>query len=235
MFLSLIMKKIVVFSGAGMSAESGVDTFRDSQGLWGKYAIEEVASPQGWSANPDRVSEFYNLRRRQIIETDPNEAHKILAKLETYYDIQIITQNIDDLHERAGSTNVLHLHGNIRYAKSSGPNPEKEYYPIEGWELKKTNLCPEGFRLRPHVVWFGEQVPLMSKATAIMETAEICIIIGTSLSVYPAAGLIHYINPKAKTYLIDPGIKEKEIPHQIQIRKQGAVEGMQQLYTELIS
>ncbi|MEY4604011.1 MAG: hypothetical protein RIT43_1303, partial [Bacteroidota bacterium] len=157
-------KKLVIFSGAGMSAESGIQTFRDSDGLWEKFRIEDVATPEAWRKDPAMVQDFYNQRRKQILECTFNEAHALIAKLENHYDVQVITQNIDDLHERAGSTNVMHLHGNIRFAKSSGPGQEKAYYPVEGWELKLSDLCPDGYPLRPHVVWFGEEVPMYEKA-----------------------------------------------------------------------
>jgi len=157
-------RRLVLFSGAGMSAESGISTFRDSGGLWENYDIEDVATPQAFLKNPALVQSFYNQRRKQIIETQPNAAHSIIKELEADFDVVVITQNIDDLHERAGSKNVIHLHGNIRFAKSSGPNQEKKYYPIEGWELKKSDKCEDDYPLRPHVVWFGEEVPMIEIA-----------------------------------------------------------------------
>ncbi len=196
--------KIVVFSGAGMSAESGISTFRDSQGLWENHNIEEVATPQAWRTNPDLVTNFYNLRRKNILETHPNEAHIAIAKLEGMAEVDVITQNIDDLHERAGSKNVLHLHGNIRLAKSSGPDQEKKYYPIDGWELTAKDKCDDGYRLRPHVVWFGESVPAYDEAAKVIEVADIFIVIGTSLQVYPAAGLVNYARNAKLKILIDP-------------------------------
>jgi NAD-dependent deacetylase len=205
-------KKIVFFSGAGMSAESGISTFRDSGGLWEKYEINEVATPEAWRRNPDLVTDFYNQRRKQIIETSPNAAHNFITSLEDQFDVTIITQNIDDLHERAGSTNILHLHGNIRLAKSSGPNQEKKLYPIDGWELTKNDLCEEGYRLRPHVVWFGEAVPALEDAIPLIESADVFVVIGTSLQVYPAAGLIHYAPKTATKILIDPNLDSFSIP-----------------------
>lgn len=205
-------KKIVFFSGAGMSAESGISTFRDSGGLWEKYDISEVATPEAWRRNPDLVTDFYNQRRKQIIETSPNEAHHFIAELDNQFDVTVITQNIDDLHERAGSTKILHLHGNIRLAKSSGPKQEKKLYPIDGWELTKNDLCDDGFRLRPHVVWFGEAVPALEDAIPLIESADIFIVIGTSLQVYPAAGLIHYAKRSATKIIIDPNIDSFSIP-----------------------
>jgi NAD-dependent deacetylase len=205
-------KKIVFFSGAGMSAESGISTFRDSGGLWEKYEINEVATPEAWRRNPDLVSAFYNQRRKQIIETSPNAAHNFITSLEDQFDVTVITQNIDDLHERAGSTNILHLHGNIRLAKSSGPNQENKLYPIDGWELTKNDLCEDGYRLRPHVVWFGEAVPALEDAIPLIESADVFVVIGTSLQVYPAAGLIHYAPKTATKILIDPNLDSFSIP-----------------------
>ena len=228
-------KKLVVFSGAGMSAESGVKTFRGEDGLWENYRIEEVATPEAWSADPELVSRFYNERRKQILACSPNEGHRIIASLENSYEVLVITQNIDDLHERAGSSNVLHLHGNIRLAKSSGPNQETTYYPIEGWELNHDDKCPEGYRLRPHVVWFGEDVPLYSKALQLVQEAEIFVVIGTSLLVYPAAGLIHYLNPDCDAYLIDPNADQIAIPKGFKCLSQTAVNGLLELSKILTS
>ena len=218
--------KVVVFSGAGMSAESGIQTFRDSDGLWEQHRLEDVATPEAWRANPDLVTRFYNERRKRIIEVEPNDAHKLIADLEAFYSVTVVTQNIDDLHERAGSSSVLHLHGNIRYSKSSGPNQEKTYYPISGWELTSEDRCPEGYRLRPHVVWFGEAVPAYDKAAAILNDADVLIVIGTSLQVYPAAGLIHYASKAEKKYIIDPKAEQLNVPDEYQRISAGAVEGM---------
>jgi len=221
-------KKIVFFSGAGMSAESGISTFRDSGGLWENYKIEEVATPEAWKKHPDIVSEFYNQRRKQIIDTVPNVAHSIISELEKQFEVYIITQNIDDLHERAGSKNVLHLHGNIRLAKSSGPNQEKKYYPIEGWELTKDDLCEDGFRLRPHVVWFGESVPAFEKAITLIKDADYFVVIGTSLQVYPAAGLIHVVPENTIRFVIDPKVDTFELPADFNQIKANAVEGVKE-------
>lgn len=196
--------KVVFFSGAGMSAESGIGTFRDKGGLWENHRIEDVATPEAWKRNPDLVTEFYNLRRKKIFETQPNKAHFAIAQLENIIDVHVITQNIDDLHERAGSKKVLHLHGNIKYAKSSGPNQDKKYYLLKNWNLTKHDLCDEGYRLRPHVVWFGESVPAYDEAAEIIKNADIFIVIGTSLQVYPAAGLIQYANNAKTKILVDP-------------------------------
>ncbi len=196
------MKKVVVLTGAGISAESGVKTFRDDNGMWRTYRFEEVASPEAWARDPDLVLEFYNIRRKQLLEVEPNPAHHALVKLEQKYDVQIITQNVDDLHERAGSGNILHLHGEIRKARSSvDPNL---IYNIEGWELKRGDKCEKGSQLRPHVVWFGEAVENIVPAMEIAKTADIFVVIGTSLMVYPAAGLIDFVEARAFKYLIDP-------------------------------
>lgn len=219
--------RIVIFSGAGMSAESGISTFRASDGLWEKYAIEEVATPDAWRKNADLVTSFYNQRRRQILEAQPNDAHKAIARLETLAAVTVITQNIDDLHERAGSTNVFHLHGNILFAKSSGPNQEKKLYPIHGWELSEKDICDEGFRLRPHVVWFGESVPMCEKAIDILGQADVLIVIGTSLQVYPAAELIHYAQKATRKFIIDPNAQKMNIPNDFQVVNKTATEGME--------
>ncbi len=219
-------QKLVLFSGAGMSAESGISTFRDSDGLWEQYSIEEVATPQAWLRDPKKVQTFYNQRRKQIIETQPNSAHILTAALEKQFDVTIITQNIDDLHERAGSSRVLHLHGHIRYSKSSGPHSEKEYYPIEGFELTTDDVCPSGYPLRPHVVWFGEEVPMLEVAAEIISTAHILLVIGTSLNVYPAAGLIHVAPSNAKKIIIDPNADELHIPSDFEIIKKNAGDGL---------
>jgi NAD-dependent deacetylase len=228
-------KKLVVLSGSGISAESGIDTFRSTNGLWQTYDVRDVASPEAWAKNPDLVSAFYNERRKKVLEASPNEAHRNIAALESTYDVVVITQNIDDLHERGGSHNVLHLHGNIRMAKSSGPNAEKKYYPIDGWELKDTDRCPEGFRLRPHVVWFGEPVPMIDKAIEIVANAAVFVVTGTSLQVYPAAGLLQFVPKNCVCYAIDPVADELSIPPAFEIIKENAVAGMAKLYQVLIS
>ena len=224
---------LVVFSGAGMSAESGIQTFRNSDGLWEQHRIEDVATPQAWNNNPDLVTQFYNERRKTVLESLPNKAHYLISTLEDLINVTVITQNIDDLHERAGSSKVLHLHGNIRFSKSSGPNQELHFFPIEGWELTQKDLCPEGYRLRPHVVWFGEEVPAYEDAAAILAQADIVIVIGTSLQVYPAAGLIHYANNASHKYLIDPNADKLSIPNDYTRINGGASEGMVQIIDEL--
>ena len=196
------MKKIVVLTGAGISAESGIQTFRDSDGLWNNYRIEEVATYDAWVKNPEFVMDFYNQRRKQLLEVEPNKAHYALKKLEEKYDVTIITQNVDDLHERAGSSDILHLHGELRKARSSCD--ENLVYDIDGWELKLGDTCEKGSQLRPHVVWFGEAVPAMEEAVEIASNSDIMIVIGTSLVVYPAASLIYYVKKNVPVYLIDP-------------------------------
>ena len=196
------MKKIVALTGAGISAESGITTFRDSGGLWEQYDVMEVASIDGWRKNPQLVQRFYNDRRKQLEEVEPNAAHRILAELEQHFDVTVITQNVDNLHERGGSTKIVHLHGELTKARSS-TDPDMVvdigYRPIEWGER-----APDGSQLRPHIVWFGEAVPMIATAADIVTRADILLIIGTSLNVYPAAGLVGYANRKAPIYLIDP-------------------------------
>ena len=195
------MKNIVVISGAGISAESGLKTFRDSNGLWEGHDVMEVATPLGFKKNPELVLEFYNQRRRQLLEVHPNLAHKTIADLEKFYKVSIITQNVDDLHERAGSSFVLHLHGELFKVRST-----KNENNIQSWrkDLFLGDLCKDGFQLRPHIVWFGEDVPLMLKAISVCEKADVLIIVGTSMQVYPAASLINYVPLNTKVYYIDP-------------------------------
>lgn len=207
--------KIVVLTGAGISAESGIRTFRDSGGLWEEHRIEDVATYDAWLRNPSLVLEFYNQRRKQLLEVHPNPAHYALAKLQDTHEVEIITQNVDDLHERAGSTKVLHLHGELKKARSTAD--EDLVYPIDGWELKLGDKCEKGSQLRPHIVWFGEAVPLIEVAADITSTADLFVVIGTSMNVYPAAGLIHYVKPGVQKLLIDlnarmiPGISNLRI------------------------
>jgi len=209
------MKKLVVLTGSGISAESGIKTLREMGGLWEEYDVHEVASPQGWASNMDLVLRFYNERRKKLLEAKPNKGHIGLAELEKHYEVEIITQNVDNLHERAGSTKVLHLHGELMKARSTH-NPGL-VYELDGWELKRGDTCEEGYQLRPHVVWFGEPVPLIENAIEITRTADIFAVIGTSLAVYPAAGLVDYVPQGVPIYLIDPndihvpGYREVEI------------------------
>ncbi len=197
-------KKLVVLSGAGISAESGIKTFRDSNGLWENHRVEDVASPEGFAKNPQLVLDFYNLRRRQLKEVQPNEAHQILAELENDFDVHIITQNVDDLHERAGSTKVLHLHGEL--LKARPVNSDSNIIPWED-DLNLGDINYEGIQLRPHIVWFGEMVPAMEQATIITSSADIFVVIGTSMQVYPAAELIHYVREDCDVYVIDPNLE----------------------------
>jgi len=227
------MKKIVVLTGSGISAESGIKTFRDSDGLWEEYRIEDVATYDAWLRNPELVQDFYNQRRKQLYEANPNKAHFALAKLEQFFEVQIITQNIDDLHERSGSTNVLHLHGELKKSRST-IDPEL-IYDINGWELKMGDLCEKGSQLRPHIVWFGEAVPLIEKASELVAEADIFIITGTSLQVYPAAGLLMYAKLEAAIYLVDP--KSIHVPHinHLTVIKEKAGKGIPELVDQLIT
>jgi NAD-dependent deacetylase len=226
------MKKIVVFTGSGVSAESGLKTFRDSDGLWENYNIEDVATPQAWQRNRALVLEFYNLRRKQVIGSKPNAAHNALALLEKKFDVQIITQNIDDLHERAGSTKVLHLHGEIRKSRSSA-DPSL-VYEIPGDEIKEGDKCVKGSQLRPHIVWFGEEVPELNRAAHFISLADIFIVIGTSLLVYPAAGLVDYAPSAATKYFIDPKADET-LSDQFVMMREKAGTGVPALVEKLLS
>lgn len=220
-------KKIVVFSGAGMSAESGIQTFRDSGGLWEQYKIEEVATPEAWRKNRDLVLDFYNQRRRQIISASPNEAHLLVAKLQKDFDVQVITQNIDDLHERAGSKKVLHLHGEIMKARST--KDPALLYQLEKADIMPGDMCEKGSQLRPHIVWFGEMVPEMENAAKLVSEADILVTIGTSLNVYPAAGLITVSPDHVPKYLIDPGNFNLDYIKNLTHIKRSAGEGMKEL------
>lgn len=227
------MKTLVILTGAGMSAESGISTFRDAGGLWEKYRIEEVATPQAWATNPALVQEFYNARRKQLAEAQPNNGHKGLVELEQYFNVQIVTQNVDNLHERAGSSSVLHLHGELMKMRSSGPGQEVFEVQPEKIEFSIHDKCPKGYPLRPHIVWFGEEVPEIGNAARIVEKADILVIIGTSMQVYPAAGLLHYAQPGIPMYLIDPNDVEIHSNRVTVIRK-GASEGVKILKEELL-
>lgn len=194
-------QKVVIITGAGISAESGLKTFRDSNGLWEGHDVMQVASPQGWVDNMELVLDFYNQRRRQLLEVHPNQAHKALVELEKYFDVHIVTQNVDDLHERAGSSQVLHLHGELLKARSTYDEDL-----IFDWrtDINAGDMCEHNFQLRPHIVWFGEMVPLLEPAAAIVSQADYIVIIGTSMQVYPAAGLIDYAKLTASIYFVDP-------------------------------
>ncbi len=200
------MKKLVVLSGAGISAESGIPTFRDSNGLWEGYDVMQVATPEGWLADQELVLEFYNQRRKKALEVKPNKGHEILAELEQYFDVTVVTQNVDNLHERAGSTRVIHLHGSLFESRSTVD--ERLVYPIQGWQLNKGDFCEKGSQLRPNIVWFGEMVPMMDVAGRHASAADIFIVVGTSMVVYPAAGLIHYVPYDSMKYIVDPKLPE---------------------------
>lgn len=213
--MSSLKKRIVILTGAGISAESGLGTFRDKGGLWDEYDINEVATPEAWHKNPSLVLEFYNKRRELVVNAKPNQAHTALVKLEKYYDVQIVTQNIDDLHERAGSKHILHLHGEILKARSV-INSET-LYTIGGKSIKLGDKAPDGHQLRPHVVWFGEPVPKMYEAEDVVRCADIFVVIGTSLNVYPAANLIYACETHVPKYIVDvnelTNVKYKNLLH----------------------
>jgi len=221
-----------VLSGAGISAESGIPTFRDANGLWEGYDIMEVASPQGWSSNPQLVLDFYNQRRKAALNARPNQGHQILVELEQYFDITIITQNVDDLHEKAGSSRVIHLHGEL--FKSRSTIDEDLVYEMTGWELKLGDLCERGSQLRPHIVWFGEQVPMMEQALAISSLAEIFVVVGTSMVVYPAAGLIDFIDHLVPKFVIDPKRPDVAPVPNLHFIQKGGGRGLQDLKQKLL-
>jgi NAD-dependent deacetylase len=218
------MKNLIILSGAGMSSESGIRTFRESGGLWDEYDITEVASPMGWWKNMNLVLKFYNERRTQLANCEPNSGHKGVAALEKYFNVNVITQNIDNLHERAGSTKVLHLHGELTKARST-VDPSL-IYDIGYKEIKPGDVCEKGSQLRPHIVWFGEAVPMLDEAVKITSTADIFVIIGTSLSVYPAAGLIDYAPKNASQWLIDPNDIYVPLSRKIEVIKEKASVGV---------
>ncbi|MFS4492131.1 SIR2 family NAD-dependent protein deacylase [Maribacter sp. 2308TA10-17] len=225
-------KKIVVLTGAGVSAESGINTFRDAGGLWEGHDVMEVASPQGFAKNPELVLDFYNQRRKQLFEVDPNPGHQSLVKLEEHFDVRIVTQNVDDLHERAGSSQVLHLHGELLKVRST-----KNENEVLRWkkDLNLGDTCSNGHQLRPHIVWFGEQVPLLDEAIKITETADILIIIGTSMQVYPAASLINFVSPKTPIYFVDPKPSVNTLQYKnLSILEETAVKGVPTLVADLI-
>lgn len=227
------MKKLVVFTGAGVSADSGIATFRDSDGLWANYRIEEVCTPEALARDRAKVVEFYNLRRRETLSKEPNAAHRAIAELEKWFDVEVVTQNVDNLHERAGSTRVTHLHGELTKLRSTA-NPDL-IYPIDGWEQKLDARAEDGSYLRPHIVFFGEAVPMFDRATRIVEKADILVVVGTSLAVYPAASLVHYARRGVPIYLVDPGQPDiamirNPLTH---IRERAAV-GMPELLETLI-
>jgi NAD-dependent deacetylase len=227
-----IMKKLVVFTGSGISAESGIATFRASDGLWANYRIEEVCTPEALSNNREQVIEFYNMRRKEVLSKQPNAAHLGLKELEKQFDVQIITQNIDDLHERAKSKNVLHLHGEIRKLCSS--RDVSQTVVLNGWEQKLDARHPDGSLLRPFIVFFGEQVPMLERAIDLTAAADIFVVIGTSLQVYPAASLLHYVRPNVPVYVIDPHIPPISLSkNPLHLIEKSATEGIVELLNRI--
>lgn len=225
---------LVAFTGAGASAESGIRTFRDSDGLWENYRIEDVATPDAWRRNRELVLDFYNQRRKQALNAQPNPTHTLLAELEKYYNVWVITQNVDNLHEKAGSSKVLHLHGEL--FKSRSTVDEQLVYDIDGWELKLGDKCEKGSQLRPHIVWFGEMVPEMENAMQLVTRADIFIVVGSSLAVYPAASLVDVAPLDAQYFVVDPNIP-KNLPYRPNMQtfaELGSV-GMQKVYDLLVS
>ena len=230
------MKKLVVLTGAGISAESGFETFRDSGGLWEKYPVEKVATPEGWHENPDLVTDFYNGLRAQLIAAQPNDAHRILAELEAHFDVTVVTQNVDDLHERAGSSHVIHLHGELMKVCSSADPDDPRYQETltpERIAVRHGERAGDGSLLRPYIVWFGEAVPKMEEAVEEARNADIFIVIGTSLNVYPAAGLINYVPRTAPIYVIDPKTVKISNSPRIRFLETTATKGMQVVFDEL--
>lgn len=226
------MKNLVILTGAGMSSESGIRTFRESGGLWEEYDVTEVASPMGWWKNRDLVLKFYNERRRQLAGCQPNAGHKGVAELEKYFNVHVITQNVDNLHERAGSTKVLHLHGELTKARSTAD--QSLVYDIGYNDLNPGDLCEKGSQLRPHIVWFGEAVPMLDEAVRITATADIFAVIGSSLNVYPAAGLIEYAPEKASLWLIDPNDVYVSCDRYVEVIKEPAGKGVAILSERLL-
>lgn len=222
--------KIVVLSGAGISAESGLKTFRDSNGLWEGHDVTAVATPQGWAANQELVLQFYNQRRKQLLEVQPNEAHKALVQLEERYDVHIITQNVDDLHERAGSSQVVHLHGELLKVRST---VDKSLVLDWKEDLKTGDLCENGSQLRPHIVWFGEEVPLLETAAGIVSKADYLIIVGTSMQVYPAASLVNYTKNDTPIYFVDPN-PSISASDRLTIYAENATSGLKKIAAQLL-
>lgn len=226
-------KKLVVFTGAGMSAESGLKTFRDADGLWEGHDVMQVASIDGWRKNPSLVLEFYNQRRKQLMEVEPNYAHKKLADLEKDFEVVIITQNVDDLHERAGSSRIIHLHGELKKVRSTKyPDSIKT---LDSWQLNLGDLCERGYQLRPHIVWFGEEVPMMVPAMEELINTEIFVVIGTSLQVYPAANLIRYAHSHIPKFYLDPKPGPTGFIHNLEVIENTAVKGIDELINKLKS
>jgi len=225
--------KLVVLSGAGISAESGIPTFRDADGLWEGHDVMEVASPQGWAKNPQLVLEFYNQRRKAAWDAEPNEGHRILARLEQHFEVVVVTQNVDNLHERAGSSQVVHLHGELLKSRST-QHPEL-VYDMKHWELNWGDSCEKGAQLRPHIVWFGEMVPMMEVAVQHAQTADYFIVVGTSLLVYPAAGLIDFVGTQVPKFLVDPNLPTVSGIKNLTGVAKGGSEGLQEVYNLLLA
>jgi NAD-dependent deacetylase len=229
----MTMKKLVALTGAGISAESGIPTFRDAGGLWEGYDVNDVATPEAWQRNPSLVLDFYNQRRKKALEVEPNDGHRILAGLEKNFEVTVITQNVDNLHERAGSTNVIHLHGSLFESRSSVD--ESLVYSIAGWELKIGDLCEKGSQLRPNIVWFGELVHKMETAVEISYTADTFLVVGTSLLVYPAAGLVHHVRPGIPVYIVDPKSPDVQLNPNIMVINDIASRGLTKVRERLLN
>jgi NAD-dependent deacetylase (regulatory protein SIR2-like protein) len=226
------MKNLVVLTGAGISAESGISTFRDSGGLWEQYRIEDVATPEGWARDPKLVTDFYNQRRKQLLEVEPNYGHIALVELEKYFNVYVVTQNVDNLHERAGSKNIVHLHGELTKVRSERFDHLIYELTPDRYEVKIGDKCEKGFQLRPHIVWFVEAVPMLEEAVRLAQKADIFVVVGTSLNVYPAASLVHYVQPEVPVYVVDPNsvaINDSRW-HYIQL---GASEGMKEFIKQI--
>lgn len=226
-------KKLVVLTGAGISAESGLKTFRDSDGLWEGHDVTEVATPEAWRRNKELVLEFYNQRRKQAMDARPNQGHEILKELEAHFEVHIITQNVDNLHEKAGSSKILHLHGQLFQSRSTAD--PRLVYDMDHWELKLGDKCEKGSQLRPHIVWFGEAVPALEEAMAITMEADILVVVGTSLVVYPAAGLVNYVDSNVPIYVVDPNFPSIEPMPNLHFIQAPATTGMAELQKKLLA
>jgi len=227
------MKNLVVLTGAGISAESGISTFRDSGGLWGHYRIEDVATPEGWAKDPKLVTDFYNQRRKQLLEVEPNYGHIALVELEKYFNVYVVTQNVDNLHERAGSKNIVHLHGELTKVRSERFDHLIYELTPDRYEVKIGDKCEKGFQLRPHIVWFGEAVPMLEEAVRLAQKADIFVVVGTSLNVYPAASLVHYVQSEVPVYVVDPNSVAINDSRWHYIRL-GASEGMKEFIKQIL-
>lgn len=226
------MKNLVVLTGAGMSAESGISTFRDAGGLWERYPVEQVATPEGYAANPELVINFYNERRKQLLDVRPNRGHELLAGMEGSFNVTVITQNVDNLHERAGSSHVIHLHGELTKVTSSRHPNDPRYIRelrLDEYEVKMGDKAADGSQLRPFIVWFGEPVPMIETAIGFVRKADVFVIIGTSLNVYPAAGLLYYVPEGVPVYLIDPNEVSVASARKVTVIRKGASEGVAEL------